>query len=259
MHDAGEQIADYMVAPVRSVRGRTSLREVSQLLTTHGLSALPVVDGDQRIIGVISLTDLIRLGSIRPGDVAGQSVLEIPEDPVALAMTPDPLTVPPTLTVPRAARLLLRRRIHRVFVTKDERLLGVLAMRDLLRVVAARGSTEPISDYMNDLAVTMPATASIPDAISRLETSQLHTIVVMRHGKPVGTFTQDEAVTARHTFERGQVEDVMNTSFLCLPTDTPMQRAAQQAVLMKSSLLIALHAGQVAGVLSPTDFAFAAM
>lgn len=255
----GEPIAHYMVSPVRTVYGRTSLREVSHILSEFRLSALPVVDDDHRIIGVISLTDMIRLGSIRPGDSAGQSVLEIPDDPVALAMTPDPLTVSPNMSVPRVARMLLRRRIHRVFVTEGEQLIGVLAMRDLVRVVASSGPMAPVSEYMNDLAVTMPATASVPDAISRLETSQLHAIVVLRNGKPVGTFTQKEAVTARQTFEHAQVDDVMNTSFLCLPIDTPTQRAAHQAVVMKPSIIIAMEGDSVRGVLSPTDFAFAAM
>lgn len=252
-------VGEYMSTPVRTVHGRTSLREVSGLLGVHQMSALPVVDDDGQIVGVISLTDLIRLGHIHGGDAPGRPVVELPDEPTALAMNPDPITVPRKMSVAKAARLLIRRRIHRLYVAEQGLIRGVFAVRDLVQVVADGGQMAPVSEYMNEHSVTVPATASIPEAITRLEGSRVHAVVVMRDGMPVGTFTQDEALSARQVDTHAEVQDTMNRSLLTLPQSTPIRRAAHQALLARPAMIVAMEGSQACGVMSMSDFAFAAM
>src|SRR5438132_44793 len=51
---------DLMTAPVITVHPWTSAKEVAELLSRHGFTALPVVDDDDRLIGIVTEADLIR-------------------------------------------------------------------------------------------------------------------------------------------------------------------------------------------------------
>lgn len=52
-------VEETMTAPVRSVRAETPLGELVPLLSDQGLRILPVVDGDNRLVGIVTQSDLI--------------------------------------------------------------------------------------------------------------------------------------------------------------------------------------------------------
>lgn len=58
--DAGERAADLMTAPVITVRPDTPLTEALQLMTTHAVKRLPVVDAQGRLIGLLGRASVLR-------------------------------------------------------------------------------------------------------------------------------------------------------------------------------------------------------
>ncbi len=52
-------LQDVMTHPVVAVEPGTPIREVARLLVEHGVSGLPVVDADGRVVGVVSEGDLL--------------------------------------------------------------------------------------------------------------------------------------------------------------------------------------------------------
>lgn len=58
--DAGERAADLMTTPVITVRPDTSLTEALQLMTTHAVKRLPVVDEQGRLIGLLGRASVLR-------------------------------------------------------------------------------------------------------------------------------------------------------------------------------------------------------
>ncbi|HVL90078.1 MAG TPA: CBS domain-containing protein [Actinomycetota bacterium] len=55
-------VRDYMTNSPVSAGAGTSVEEASQIMLEHGFRHLPVVDDDQRLIGIVSLRDLMRAG-----------------------------------------------------------------------------------------------------------------------------------------------------------------------------------------------------
>lgn len=137
-------VADVMTRDVVTVAPRTPFKEVVDVLVTKGISAVPVVDGDGALLGVVSEADLLRKAEHaddEPG--AGPSVLSLPGARTrwrkAAALTARELMTSPAHTVsseaavPNVARLLAEFRVRRLFVVDGGRLVGVVARRDLLR------------------------------------------------------------------------------------------------------------------------------
>ncbi|MFF1414638.1 CBS domain-containing protein [Streptomyces sp. NPDC058289] len=108
-----------MTDEVVSVIGRTPSTDVAALLVEHDISGVPVVDSDDRVLGVISRTDLLNQDTLTAQDL----------------MTAPAVTVHAEQTVTEAARLITRRGVTRLPVVDDEdRLVGIVTRRDLLRV-----------------------------------------------------------------------------------------------------------------------------
>src|SRR6266516_1775065 len=114
-------VSDVMTTPVVSVAPATSFKELVRLLHRHRIGALPVVDPDQRLLGIVSETDLA-LKEERPADQPA-SILAFARPQrrrdhakahgtVAAAVMSAPVaTVPPGASLRTAARLLHQRGI----------------------------------------------------------------------------------------------------------------------------------------------------
>ena len=151
--------ADAMKSPVLSLDSETVLSDAAAWLSDNEISGAPVLDHAGRPVGVISLFDIVTYlsGMDVPGDgFYRQSYPKFAEGgdgwekgweevepdalksmPVSEIMTPRVLTVPSEMPLPEVARLMRRRRIHRIFVTKDGELAGVISTLDLLGALAA--------------------------------------------------------------------------------------------------------------------------
>ncbi|MCH4563964.1 CBS domain-containing protein [Halomonas sp. EGI 63088] len=138
------QAADVMTTNVISVTEDAEVREIASLLLEHGISAVPVVDADQKVLGIVSESDLMRrveneadthkswwlklLSGANAGEYVkshGRKAREI--------MTPRPVTVGEDEPLHRIASLLEKHRIKRVPVLRDGKLVGIVSRSNLLR------------------------------------------------------------------------------------------------------------------------------
>jgi IMP dehydrogenase len=99
-----------------------TVRDVDAMMQQAGVSGAPVVDEDDRVLGIISGTD------IRP-------YLEVGEhDAVSEAMTEQVITAPSDITTREALELMYEHKIERVpIVDADDRLTGLVTMQSILQ------------------------------------------------------------------------------------------------------------------------------
>jgi len=148
---------DLMTTDVKTVDADWPLDRVAQFLIDHEISGAPVVDGD-KLVGVISLTDLARFNSTGGGpaaerpsayyrheletkyseeDLENLRLTEGSETTAEHVMTPQVYDVKQRTPIQQVAQVMHRGGIHRVFVTENGQIRGIITAMDMLKVVAA--------------------------------------------------------------------------------------------------------------------------
>lgn len=144
-----KRVSDIMTASPATVTPDTPLSEVVRLLIDLGVKAVPVVDNDRRVVGIITGGDLLRRGhlDLRLSLQRHLSVAELQQRLRALAtqartardvMTPSPFTLPANASLEQAGRLMVQRGVKRVPVVDNVgRIVGIVSRYDILRTLAA--------------------------------------------------------------------------------------------------------------------------
>jgi predicted transcriptional regulator len=148
---------DVMIQEVLEVRAEWSLQRLVEFLVENSISGAPVTTENGKLVGVVSLTDIIRhdtlleKGSQSYGtheyylhtlesQFAPQEIdsLHFGNEPLMTVrdiMTPTIFRVNENATVQQVADTMIRGRIHRVFVTQEEKVVGIISAADMLRVI----------------------------------------------------------------------------------------------------------------------------
>jgi CBS domain-containing protein len=179
-------VGEVMTREVVEARRDTSFKEVARLLDRYRISGLPVVDHDDKVVGVISETDLIRrqaAGADRGRRFPGPGSRRSGRRAAGLApavtagdlMSSPAVTVHPEQRVADAARVMERHRVDRLpVVDEEDRLIGIATRRDLLRVFLRTDEEirRDVTDKVLTRALSLPpgaVTASVRDGVVRLK------------------------------------------------------------------------------------------
>jgi CBS domain-containing protein len=142
---------DIMRKNVLTVDPELTVQEVMQLFLDRHITGAPVVDEEDKLVGVISQTDLLRYQrSMAPvaahtpsyyqesdGEVfVSHMRIEAPASTrVQDLMTPAAFMTEEDTPVGEIARFMLRRHVHRIIVTRKGKLAGIVTSMDLLRAL----------------------------------------------------------------------------------------------------------------------------
>ncbi|WP_424890190.1 CBS domain-containing protein [Streptomyces sp. XH2] len=152
-------VDDLMTRNVVRVRPDTPFKAIVRKLAENDVTAVPVVDGDGRVVGVVSESDLLRkpaglpdpfgllpLPHLRPAERAKAEGARAGE-----LMTAPPVCARPGWNVVETARLMAARNVKRLPVVDETfRLLGIISRSDVLRVYL-REDTAIRSEIARDL------------------------------------------------------------------------------------------------------------
>ena len=154
-----DTVKDIMTTDVLSVKDDWSPETLSQFFFDNQVSGAPVINKDGNLVGVVSLTDLARNNTVPATDSRESTVhdyyhdskmihnisqedlelLEVESESIITVkdiMTPVVFEVSPDTSIHKAAEMMLKGRIHRVLVTRDKKLAGIVTTMDMLKVIA---------------------------------------------------------------------------------------------------------------------------
>ena len=172
------QAKDVMTATVVTVLPDTTIREIAKLLVECRISAVPVVDPDGRLLGIVSEGDLISHHGSTADRAWWLSLLARPEERAIAyikshggiagdVMTRDVISAAAESTLEEVAELLETHHIKRVPVLRDGKLCGIVSRADLLHGLIARQAASAVS--VSDSTVKTAVEAALLDAGVRPE------------------------------------------------------------------------------------------
>ena len=149
---------EIMTPEVLLVQENWSIKQLADFFTEHHISGAPVVNHEQKFVGVVSISDMVQFDSMTAEEkanlVAAHAYTEVvgqklnQSDINRLAshanencdvksiMTSNIIDVELTTTLPEVAKVIFDKHIHRVFVTENKKIVGVISTMNILGKIA---------------------------------------------------------------------------------------------------------------------------
>lgn len=115
------KVEDLMTSQVLTASRHQTVGHVRELMASHGIHALPVVDSAGEVVGIVTSTDVV-------AEVSSTSK-------VSSVMSRDVVSVPAYAEPATAARMMRNKGIHHLIVTHEKKIVGILSTFDLLQLV----------------------------------------------------------------------------------------------------------------------------
>lgn len=226
---------EIMTTNVACAKADQSIHDVARILLERSVSALPVVDNDGHLIGVISEGDLLRrvetgterkqswwLDMLVSNEEKSRDYLKSHAVHVRDVMTKDVITIEEDTPVSEIAGIIEENRIKRVPVLRGERLIGIVSRADIIRVLAVRH---------------VPVTAPAEDDLA-LRESVLSAIreVDGRSSAYINTLVKDGVVHLWGLAQSRAHKDALQVAVENIPTVTALQNHLQVSPTLAETL-----------------------
>jgi CBS domain-containing protein len=149
---------DLMSKDLITVRSDMPVSEVAKIILDYKITSLPVVDDEGKLVGIVSEGDLVRCSrsnrdahrswwlTLMTGSGSDQAdVLSLGDRKVGDVMSKDVLLASENESLPQLIELLSRRRIKRLPIVKNGKLVGIVSRVDVLRHLASSRSLRKVA------------------------------------------------------------------------------------------------------------------
>ena len=143
-------VRDVMVAPVITVEPSASVQEVAKLFLEKQISAVPVLDGKGKLVGIVSEGDLLHrveagterhrswwLRALVHDDTLAAEYIKSHSRKVSDVMTREVITASPTTPIHEIAALMEKNAVRRLPILENGQLVGIVSRANLLQAVAS--------------------------------------------------------------------------------------------------------------------------
>jgi CBS domain-containing protein len=155
--------ADVMVSAVISVRPHARVEEVASILLANHISAVPVIDEEGELLGIVSEGDLMRraeagterrrswwLEHLTGKKVLAAEYVKSHSHKVRDVMTRAVVTATPDTPLGEIATLLEKKRIKRVPIVKNGKVVGIVSRANLLQALATMPAKDTVDAHTDD-------------------------------------------------------------------------------------------------------------
>jgi CBS domain-containing protein len=155
-------VKDVMTKYVITLATDNTLREASEKLVSKNISGVPVIDKNNKVIGILSEADILRFLKVRytmpnivflptPFDLieipfrqaitfaeAELTLKDISNKKVKEVMSKNVVVISSEESIERAAEIMIEKRVNRLPVVENEKLVGIITRGDIIRALAGK-------------------------------------------------------------------------------------------------------------------------
>ncbi|MEZ4705915.1 MAG: CBS domain-containing protein [Caldilineaceae bacterium] len=129
------EVRDWMTDGPVTIAPQLSLYEAYNRMIENDIRRLPVVDRRGNLLGIITLSDVVKTAAFTRDSAKVESDLLANSQTVAAIMTEAPITVAPDDTIQEAAEVMLENQVSGLPVVDGARVVGIITESDIFRLV----------------------------------------------------------------------------------------------------------------------------
>jgi len=184
-----------MTADVVHVEIPGNRDDVLKILKRTGISGVPVIK-NKKIVGIITRKDLLR----KPE-----------ETQLGLLMTTKPITIEPDADLSEAAKIIVTKRIRRLPVVEDSKLVGLLSVSDIVHAIAQMKIKDEIKDLYTSRTFALWEETPLPIVGRVMEISGVDSIPVLdEESRLVGILSERDLIRCTSIEDSVGVSDFSN-------------------------------------------------
>ncbi len=154
----GKTAKDIMTKDVIVVEEDMKVYRLIELFNDNKIGGMPVVNKERELVGIVTKSDILGLFldfdidlklKIGLNDILNlkkeeDSAEDVPETEteVKYIMTPNPITISEDTPIEKLAEIMIDKKIHRIIITRDKSIVGIVSSIDLLHYLAGGGENE---------------------------------------------------------------------------------------------------------------------
>ncbi len=183
------EIKEVMNPEVFVVQENEQVGHARNLMLSHGISRVVVVDGNGKPVGMVTEKDLTRK---LKGNGPKWKSRPIDKISIRRIMSTDPITASPNDEIHTAIELLIKNNVGSIPIVDDDGLAGIITKTDLMKVYTDKLKGRwKVSDLMTRDVITVNENHTIAHVINTMEKNKIGKIVVIRDNEPVGIITHE--------------------------------------------------------------------
>jgi PAS domain S-box-containing protein/putative nucleotidyltransferase with HDIG domain len=245
------KLADILTAGVISATPETMISEALCLMRTNNVSCI-MVSENNRLVGIVTERNMVRLVASRPEAVAGGILSQIMSSPV--------ITAHRQMDIFEAYSLLSSNRLrHLAVVDEDNSLVGVVTLSNIVDHLSYESFVEMkrVSQVMTRVVFTVSPHTNVREALVRMSEKSMSCIVVTEGKHSVGIITERDVSRLMMDYPdltRVKVSEVMSTSLQSVASDTPLPLAIKIMKQKKLRRLVVVDdQGNIEGLATQSD------
>ncbi len=139
-------VEDIMTDRVETIKPDMLIGQLAHIMLRRGFNGFPVVEEDDKLIGIVTFTDLFHLLHgvdhdlfYETAETLHQKIQQVKSWPVSRIMTDNVTTVTPQTTLNQVIEMVSTKKIHTFPVLQDGKLVGILGREDVLNATFSYG------------------------------------------------------------------------------------------------------------------------
>lgn len=212
-------VSEVMTCNVISINAETKVHDAWKIMLEKMIKAIPVVDDENHVIGIVTDEDLLQRAGIqqrlsvalrmKPEDIHAQiNNLESASQKISEVMSKPVITIKDTDTLGTATAKMIKAGLKRLpVVNSKNRLVGILSRLDILHQVSKSPYAEPVPQnkpqnavILKDIMLTdipmVRKNDSLPIIIDKFVSTGLHRVIVIdEKGHAIGLISDSDVVT----------------------------------------------------------------
>ena len=264
-------IRNWMSSHVITITPETHLNDARRTMNAEKIRALPVVK-DGELVGIVTRRGLLRTDIPTLSENAWNTEVDLKDVVVSEIMTKNPITVPASGPLPKAARVMLENKITAIPVVDENReMVGIITTSDIFRFILAElpdlKENLTVRDYMTSRVVTLLPDDSLLEAHRLMGAERIRSLPVVAEGELAGVVTRTDLLSndnsrflSRNNQEESlkvltsSVEQIMTTNVITIRPEASLIEAASLMLRNKIHSLPVMNAdNKLAGILTESD------